>query len=190
MDWNGMTTRKGALIEIHFEDEIIEHKLTNLFPTKEAILERLRQSVDDSGRDTDRGKVHILLNKDGGLRPMTEEEFAEWDSDEIRDWYHKEDDLRHSLAELAILLGILGALDGRNLRMSMRDDEFEGPTEEQLEKIFSDPNMEEKLRLLNDTDQENCAVCINTGCLGRNESFDMAAFEAGIARLSPINPKN
>jgi len=191
MDWNGMTTRKGASIEIHFEDEVIEHKLVNSFPTKEAILERLRQSVETHDLDTDSGKIHILLNRDGGLRPMTEEEFAEWNSDEVKDWYHRDDELRSSVAGLAILLGLSGLLGGnRNFGMSVRDDEFEGPTDEQFEKIISDPNAEETLTALKEVDPENCAICIRQSCPIRRERFNMTTFEAAVVRLSSTDSKN
>ncbi|MFA6185005.1 MAG: hypothetical protein WCT51_03945 [Candidatus Shapirobacteria bacterium] len=188
-----LTSCKGAKIEIHFEgEEGIKNHLQNNYSQNE-LQRKLRNQIDHKGVDTGKGTVvHVLINDQGIGKPMEEVEYADWQSKENKDWFHRS---QHPLDELLHLMLIADMFGGHfgiptgilmmnDLFGDIGDNKFVGPTKEEMDEIFSDPsNMDKIMAMKKDDHSHDCKFClIPIGiCPKRDSSFNYEELKTVLA---------
>ena len=183
-----LRTAKGAKIEFHFEEERM-----HLLDDVTGLQEKLNRLIEDDGVDTGTGSVvHVLINRHGLGRSMRAAEYAEWQAQEKKDWFHSPSDERldEVLSALRELLG--DGLGGRTTVLKIGAsyawpdrNEFVGPTAEEVKEMTSDPENLPKILALTEKfiPPTRCKYCLGqTGlCLDRRASFDLEALKAALA---------
>lgn len=189
LNLDSLTTRKGAKIALHLEDES-RIAMLELEWDQSGLQEKLRKIIDRRAVDTGPGTVvHLLANKDGNtVGVLTDDEFSKWQ--ENPEWDHRP---RSRMPDPLMVAALLASLGNFSTGMSLADliggkpksGHFSGPTLGEMDKHLENPATE-KIALKAAADK-NCNLCIApTGlCARRVCSFDLAAFEAAIAAYQP-----
>lgn len=196
-----LKSRKGAQIQFHFEDENDMGLLQKEYSRRNLLQKKIRDLIDHKGVDTGKGTViHMLLNSQGNGTPMTETEYAEWQAKEEKNWFHKRR-RRNPLGgidiimTLALLDDLFSGHSGFGMPMGMRmmeglpfsfDDEFVGPTDEEMEEILSDPeSMERMLAMKEKEESHDCRLCVVPTflCPGRHDSYNHEALKEALKAL-------
>lgn len=196
-----LTSRKGAQIQFHFEDENDMGLLQKEY-SRRNLQNQTRDLIDRNGVDTGKGTViHMLMNSQGNGTPMTEAEYAEWQAKEEKDWFHKRR-RRHPLGgidiimTLALLDDLFSGHSGFGMPMGMRmmeglpfslENEFVGPTDEEMEEILSDPESMKKILAVVEEKEgpHDCRLCVvpTILCPGRHDSYDHEALKEALKAL-------
>ena len=169
LDLNSLTTRKGARIILHMQDEgdieIMKVQLTQKLLARK--LEYIVENFDGHNSDTGAGTVvHVLMNDEGEtIGVYSDTEYAEWEKTKI--WRHNTDPMTEALKEL------MGEITGGS--------NYKGPSVEQYKAYMKDPVADElSTKAAMD---KNCPLCIvpEDKCPMRIANFNQPAFEAELA---------
>lgn len=172
-----LRTAKGAKMEFHFEEEGGRNRLLEV----SGLQERLNRLIEAYGVDTGTGTVvYVLINRHGLGRSMRAAEYAEWQAQEKKDWFHSPSD-----ELLDEVLAALKGLDPGGMTVIEFRTPHVGPTAEEVKEITSDPENLPKILAITEkfTPPARCKYCLGqTGlCLDRRASFNLEALKAALA---------
>jgi len=194
--WENLTSFKGAQIEVHLEDENTGIFLMKNY-SRNQLQDRLRILIDSEKTDTGNGTViHMLVNSQGIGKSMSEADYTVWQAKEEKDWFHEYH--RHPLGELLYILPLIEGLIGKRSDFGMpteihvirvspsSEDEFVGPTTEELEEIFSDPKNRRRISIMERKKGEHdCRLCLKplSACPFRRASYDHKEMKAALEKI-------
>lgn len=167
-----LTTRKGAKIEVHFED-VSDETLFKQQYSHSKFLRKVNKDVDQWGRDNGQDTVHLLINNQGTAALTTEANYTKWQTAPEKDWFHKR-------IEVIVLSGFLDDFVMGGL--SLKDSGFVCMPEEEFNEFIEDPENLKKMETILAADHR-CNLC-PLPCPGRNKSFDKLAFEQALRKIA------
>jgi len=188
LDLGKLTTRKGAKIEVHFENISDESKLKQQYSHSE-FLEELNNNIDQWGNDNGHDTVHLLINNQAMVATLTESDYNEWQNAPEKEWFH-----RPSIN--FIFFGDLSDSDimeepflySSNIQPE-NDSKFVGMPKEEFDEFFADPKNLENLKAIHKAYPECCRFCPIPKCPGRETDFDRSAYEYAITGLQITTAK-
>lgn len=181
LDLGKLTTRKGAKIEVHFEDISDEVLLKQQYSHSE-FLEKVNNDVDQWGDDNGHDTVHLLINNQGTAALTTETNYNKWNTATEKDWFHKN-------VHVIVLGDFPGDAEMEDLFLRLlntppeNDSEFVGMSREEFDEFFKDPDNLKNLDAVQTAHPECCSLCPNPDCRGRESNFDRLAYEQAVTDL-------
>jgi hypothetical protein len=176
-----LTTRKGAKIEVHFEDISGKTLLEQQYSHSE-FLKKVNDDIDQWGYDNGHDTVHLLINDQGAAALITEAKYTKWQDAPEKDWFHEE-------MQVIVLGGFLEDVLMDELLLLLintppeNNSEFVGMSEEEFDEFFADPNNFENLKAVQKAYPECCRFCPKPNCRGRESNFNRLAYEQAITAL-------
>jgi len=169
-----LTTRRGAKIEVHFEDISTKTLLEQQYSHSE-FLRKVNKDIDQWGSDNGKDTVHLLINNQGKVALTTETGYAKWQATPEEDWFHSE---IHVVLLNELFKDLMEELFLHPLKNNPR---FVGMPEKEFDEFIKDPENLKKMETILAADHR-CNLC-PLPCPGRGESFDKLAFEQAIAAI-------
>jgi len=175
-----LTTRKGAKIEVHFED-VSDETLFKQQYSHSKFLRKVNKDVDQWGRDNGQDTVHLLINNQGTAALATEANYTKWQAANEKDWFHEK-------VHVVVLSGSSGDVTMEELLRYLLDiprgnPEFVGMPKEEFDEFFADPINFENLKAVKKAYPECCRFCPISICPDRKVNFDRLAYEQAITGL-------
>jgi len=198
LDLDKLTTRKGAKIEVHFEDISNKILLKKQYSHSE-FLRKVNNDIDQWGGDNDHDTVHLLINNQGTAALITETLYTKWQNAAEKDWFHKgimaviisdfHNDENNPIEEILSILGLRpnDLLFGGKPKEN--DQQFVGMTEEELVEFLADRENLKNIKAVEKANPDHCCKFCPFPCLGRNESFNRMAFEQAVTALQLTTTK-
>lgn len=184
MNLEKFTSHKGAQIKLEFEVEGYREKLLLEGYTQDSLQKKLRALIDEEGTDTGTGTiVYVLINAQGTAKSMKAADYTEWQVREEKDWFRPSFDKLDDVLLLALLTELLNDRGGMMVievhmggDADTSEDEFVGPTDEEMAEINSNPEIRDRIMELQISHGcERCDHCLAPTrlCPLRHASFDM-----------------
>jgi len=147
LDLNKLKTRKGARIEVHFEDVLMGRIGVQMNYSHSAFEKEVCDGVDQMKIDTGKGTtIHVLINDQGIGKIIGAVEYAEWQAAPEKDWFHQgmmaviindfPDDDTDRIEEILSILGVRLNDFQFGDHLQENNQQFVGMTEEELAKFL------------------------------------------------------